>query len=291
MKGHDRERDPGASTVVHVHAPSATSWNGETDFWNHVSQPVVDRMVDEGMMALTGKPTVADAWRAVLPSYAPGEAIAIKANFNNAASCSYAGPEIDALMQPINAIVRGMKAIGVEESDIWVYDAIRARHPARVEAVYIRRVLADPARRALGREVGQPVDRDGAGEEERDRAAERPRLLDRQPEQVQRALDVDLVGGLRHELRARREQRRQVEDDRDLELALEPLEQVAVEDVADAHGGAAPRHLGRERAHVERQHVVGAGLGQPVDQAVPHLPAGTGHEHDGLARHRDLPLA
>ena len=117
---------PGASTVVHVHAPSATSWNGETDFWNHVSQPVVDRMVDEGMMALTGKPTVADAWRAVLPSYAPGEAIAIKANFNNAASCSYAGPEIDALMQPINAIVRGMKAIGVEESDIWVYDAIRA---------------------------------------------------------------------------------------------------------------------------------------------------------------------
>jgi hypothetical protein len=91
-----------------------------------VSQPVVDQMVDEGMKSLTGKSSLADAWKAVLPSYVPGEAIAIKANFNNAGWCSSAGPEIDALMQPMNAVIRGLKSIGVAESDIWIYDAKRA---------------------------------------------------------------------------------------------------------------------------------------------------------------------
>jgi hypothetical protein len=116
---------PENSRVVHVHDESATSWNGEVDFWNHVDQAVVDEMVDRGMMALTGASTVADAWRALLPSYRVGEGIAIKANFNNSFSCDESDRTIDALIQPINAMVRGMKQIGVAETDIWVYDAIR----------------------------------------------------------------------------------------------------------------------------------------------------------------------
>ncbi len=49
----------------------------------------------------------------------------------------------------------------------------------------------------------------------------------RELEQVERALDVDLVRGDRRELGARREQRRQVEDGVDLELGQDALEQRA----------------------------------------------------------------
>ena len=47
----------------------------------------------------------------------------------------------------------------------------------------------------------------------------------RELEQVQRALDVDLVRRDRRELGARREQRREMEDQIDLELGHHALEQ------------------------------------------------------------------
>jgi hypothetical protein len=69
---------------------------------------------------------VAAAWRTLLTGYASGQAIAIKVNFNNCStSCSDADNIIDALIEPVNALVRGMKAMGVREEDIWVYDAVR----------------------------------------------------------------------------------------------------------------------------------------------------------------------
>ena len=94
------------------------------------------------------------------------------------------------------------------------------------------------------------------------------RLLDGQLQQVQRALHVDLVGGLGHELRPRREQRGQVEDRVDLELAAEPVEQVAIEDVAREADRAPARQLGIERPDVEGQDVDGPALRDLVDQAV-----------------------
>ena len=86
-----------------------------------MNQGAVDNMVDQGMMALTRTATVADAWRTLLPGYQTGQGIAIKVNFNNQGS-----GVIDALIQPVNAVVRGLKLIGVAETDIWVCDVRRS---------------------------------------------------------------------------------------------------------------------------------------------------------------------
>ena len=102
------------------------AWNGQADYWNYVNQAAVGAMVDRGMMALTGTSTVAAAWQSLLPNYSPGQAIAVKVNLNNSTACNEADGQIDALIQPVNAIVRGLKMIGVREADIWVYDAIRS---------------------------------------------------------------------------------------------------------------------------------------------------------------------
>lgn len=116
---------PTGSRVVHVHNSRATSWNGQTDFWNYVDQTTVDTMVDQGMKALTGTSTVAEAWDSLLPDYSPGEIVAIKVNFNNSTACNDADAQIDALMQPVNAVIRALKLIGVPEKNIWIYDASR----------------------------------------------------------------------------------------------------------------------------------------------------------------------
>lgn len=117
---------PFRGKVVHVHSDSATDWAGESDYWNHVDQGVVNEMVDQGLMELTQAPSVADAWRALIPAYHPGEKIAIKVNFNNTRDCRSTAPRIDALMHPINALASGLAQIGVAAEDICVYDAVRA---------------------------------------------------------------------------------------------------------------------------------------------------------------------
>lgn len=112
--------------VVHVHSDDATTWTGSDPlYYNHVNQGVVDAMVDQGVMTLTGAATVADAWRALLPAYRAGQRIAIKVNFNNTGACASTKAEIDAVIEPVNAVIRGLKSIGVAEADIRVYDAIR----------------------------------------------------------------------------------------------------------------------------------------------------------------------
>jgi len=112
--------------VVQVHSDSATSWDGSDPlYYNHVDQDVVDTMVDRGVMALTGMANVANAWRSLLPGYTSGQGIAIKVNFNNCGTCSDADGNIDAIIEPVNSVIRGLLAAGVTASDIWIYDAIR----------------------------------------------------------------------------------------------------------------------------------------------------------------------
>jgi hypothetical protein len=113
--------------VVHVHSSAVTSWNGSnSDYWNYIDQGVVDEMMDQGLMAMTGTSSITNAWRALLPSYQVGEGIAIKVSFNNTFGCDENSGAIDGVIEPVNAIVRGLKQIGVAESDIWVYEATRA---------------------------------------------------------------------------------------------------------------------------------------------------------------------
>lgn len=113
--------------VVHVHASGATSWNFGSDYYgDHVDQDVVNEMVDQGVMSLTGTSSVAQAWQSLIPDYTSGKAIAIKVNFNNAGfNCEVTDTDIDALIHPVNAIVQGLKQMGVAEADVWVYDATR----------------------------------------------------------------------------------------------------------------------------------------------------------------------
>ena len=112
--------------VVHTYCARATNWDFSTTWWgDHVDQAVVDKMVDRGVTELTGRTTRGAAWQALIPDYAPGQRVAIKVNLNNAGSQTDSDNEIDALIEPVNAVVRGLKEIGVAESDIWVYDAIK----------------------------------------------------------------------------------------------------------------------------------------------------------------------
>ncbi len=78
-----------------------------------------------------------------------------------------------------------------------------------------------------------------------------------------------------------------MEDDADLELAPQPLEDVAVEDVAHPGGGAAAGRLLVDRPDVERHDLVAPEIGEPVDQAVSDLSARPGHQHHRFARHAD----
>ena len=104
--------------VIHVHDLNATTWTGQPAYWIFVNQNAVTEMVKRGVMALTNRATEVDAWRAILPNYQPGQAIAIKVNFANGGNGN-----LDAIPETLNAVVSGLQTIGVRASDVWVYDA------------------------------------------------------------------------------------------------------------------------------------------------------------------------
>ena len=112
--------------VVHVHNATATNWDYINGWYgDYVDQAKVNQMIDEGLKALTGKPDIIEAWNYLLPGYEAGKAIAIKVNFNNSWQCGDTDNLVDALMEPVNALIRGMSEKGVQASDIWIFDAIR----------------------------------------------------------------------------------------------------------------------------------------------------------------------
>lgn len=112
--------------VVAVHDSNATNWDFSTGWYgDYVDQSIVDEMVNTGIMELTETKTIGDAWRTLIPNYVSGEKIAIKVNFNDSSSYNDSHNKIDALMHPINPIIAGLKKIGVQEPDIWIYDALR----------------------------------------------------------------------------------------------------------------------------------------------------------------------
>jgi uncharacterized protein (DUF362 family) len=81
-------------------------------------------MVDRGICELTGKTAAQDGWRELFVSYEPGDNIAIKFNINGYWDQDN-HREIDALIEVINSIIRGLLTVGIPESSIYVYDASR----------------------------------------------------------------------------------------------------------------------------------------------------------------------
>lgn len=72
----------------------------------------VQKMVDEGMFTLTGKKTAADAWRAF---FTPEDVVGIKIN-------PIGGVKLSTRPEVVNAIVLGLKAAGVKDNNIIVWD-------------------------------------------------------------------------------------------------------------------------------------------------------------------------
>ena len=131
-----------ANRVVHVHSNDATFWDYATGWYgDYVSQIMVDWMTDLGMMDLTGALNRADAWRAILPAYSAGQKVAIKINLNNA-GCGDDHQIIDALPQPVNSVILGLKSIGVAENDIWVYDVTNGWHNGQMPSRLVDKVTA-----------------------------------------------------------------------------------------------------------------------------------------------------
>ena len=66
---------------------------------------VVQRMMNEGMFTLTGKKTVADAWRTF---FTPDDNVGIKIN-------PIGGVKLSTQPEVVNAIIRGLTAAGVKK--------------------------------------------------------------------------------------------------------------------------------------------------------------------------------
>jgi hypothetical protein len=124
LPGEAGLRFPGR--VVMVTHPEAHTWNyQDLEYWDAVNQTAVDAMVDAGIMQLTGQSSLADAWRALIPNYQAGEVVAIKVSFNNSHDEAGSIQEIDGIIEPVNAIIRGLHSLSVPNSSIVVYDSSR----------------------------------------------------------------------------------------------------------------------------------------------------------------------
>lgn len=79
---------------------------------NRVSQSVVQRMLEKGMQELTGEDSLRGSWAKFVE---PTDIVGIKINPSGAPACC-SSPEI------VHEIVRGLKAVGVPDHNIIVYD-------------------------------------------------------------------------------------------------------------------------------------------------------------------------
>lgn len=130
--------------LVHVYDDKATFWDFKTGWYGYyVDQAKVDAMMEEGLLQLTNSMTVVQAWRRLIPKYKPGQTFAMKVNFNNFnAGGPDPDPDINALIEPVNALIRTMLMFGVSPSDISVYDVNAGWHSGAMSIVaFINRCL------------------------------------------------------------------------------------------------------------------------------------------------------
>ncbi len=141
--GHESDVPPPSSKsrVVAVHNANVSSWDGSSLWFGSnacVSQTAVDNMVKRGVMSLTGQSSESDAWTSLLPSVSGTTKIGVKINSNN----SEVGPtnnDIDWTPQVVNALIKGLKARGFSEANIYIMDPSRGRvsgYSSLVTALY-----------------------------------------------------------------------------------------------------------------------------------------------------------
>lgn len=104
--GSDTQPSSAEKTKVVGVKSSGIIRNGKPD------TEIVLRMMDEGMFTLTGKKTVADAWRTF---FTPEDIVGIKIN-------PIGGIKLSTRPEVVNAIIRGLLAAGVKENNIIVWD-------------------------------------------------------------------------------------------------------------------------------------------------------------------------
>ena len=184
-------------------------------------------------------------------------------------------PEIDAR----NRVGRELFVVErVIVSELLAIQFVAPVHGRRMREV----ILADPSGARLGLEIGQAVGSNRRGINEGDRPPVRLALALRELEQVQRSFDVDMVGRDRRELRARRQERREMENAIDFELGEDAIEE---RDVGNRAGELAA-HKRRQR-RVERTDVNGddgnARRRQTGDETVTNFAAGARNQNDWLA--------
>ena len=87
-------------------------FHGDSISGNRVSQPIVGRMLNEGMKELTGESSPAAAWQRFIE---PHDVVGIKINSSGAPVC-YSSPEI------VREIIAALRSIGVPAENIVVFD-------------------------------------------------------------------------------------------------------------------------------------------------------------------------
>ncbi len=87
---------------------------GAVDSSGSLQPDRVREMVDRALLELTGQKSVAEAWAQILPGLGPEDAVGIKVNVIN--------PKLPTHPEVVAAVVAGLKAIGVKENNILIWD-------------------------------------------------------------------------------------------------------------------------------------------------------------------------
>jgi len=112
------------SKVIRIYNKKAVTWDYKTPVYlDYISQKEVNRMIDAGVCALTGRKEPASAWRQLFPGFSSTDKIAIKPNFNfvhHGYKDLYTSPQV------ISGIVRGLvENLGAKEQNIFIYELCR----------------------------------------------------------------------------------------------------------------------------------------------------------------------
>jgi hypothetical protein len=139
-------------------------------------------------------------------------------------------------------------------------------------------------------QIGESVSSNGRGVDEDDGAAVGVDLARGKLEQVERAFDIHVMSGHRREFGSRRQQRRQVKNEIDLEFRQDPLQQVGVEDRPRKLALHERCNLRVQRVDVERHDAAVLLLGEIGYQGVADFAIRAGYQNNRFSHVRGVGL-